>query len=119
MVEESRRYRASGFRIALDLSTTEATEATDEIERARQRSGGHAFAAMSLAAVETRAAWALPVLTRSYLRSRFGAVSPTSRLGCILMHQQPPKIPLLRSTNSAKAGHDEASRARAVKSGMP
>src|SRR6478609_5468483 len=30
------------------------------------------------------------------------------------MHQHPPKIPLLRSTSSAKASHVEASRGRIV-----
>jgi hypothetical protein len=30
------------------------------------------------------------------------------------MHQHPPKIPLLRSTSSAKAAHIEASRGRIV-----
>jgi hypothetical protein len=66
---------------------------------------------------KTSAAWAVPARTRASLRVRLisavAFLSPPS--GWNAMHQQPPKIPLLRSTSAANAGHVDSSRGRTQK----
>src|SRR5581483_7773506 len=65
---------------------------------------------------KTSAAWAVPLRTRSSFRSRFSAavVSLPTPSGWNPMHQQPPKMPLFRSTSAANASHVDSSRALIV-----
>ncbi len=58
----------------------------------------------------TRAACAVPVRTRASFRSRLGGTAPLLS-SWNPMHQQPPKIPLLRSTSVANAGQVDSSKA--------
>src|SRR6266516_138921 len=64
----------------------------------------------------TRAACAVPARTRASFRSRLGGTVPFLS-SWNTMHQQPPKIPLLRSTSAANAGQVDSSRALTVYSG--
>jgi hypothetical protein len=64
----------------------------------------------------TRAACAVPARTRASFRSRLGGTVPLLS-SWNPMHQQPPKTPLLRSTNAANAGQVDSSNALTVYSG--
>src|SRR6266536_1958147 len=58
----------------------------------------------------TRAACAVPARPRASFRSRLGGTVPLLS-SWNPIHQQPPKMPLLRSTSAAKAGEVDSSRA--------
>src|SRR6185312_12934384 len=74
--------------------------------------GAELAPAQALISSKTSAAWAVPALTRARLRRRFTpATFRFTSSGRNPMHQQPPKMPLLRSTSSAKAGHVDSSSA--------
>src|SRR5215831_841445 len=62
----------------------------------------------------TRAACARPSRTRRSLAERLRPESVRESSSWKPMHQQPPKMPLLRSTNAANAVHVDSSRALTV-----
>src|SRR5262249_41930474 len=65
----------------------------------------------------TRAACARPSRTRRSLAARLCSGSVRESSSWKPMHQQPPKMPLLRSTSAANAAHVDASRAFTVYAG--
>ena len=64
----------------------------------------------------TRAACAVPARTRASFRSRLGGTVPLLS-SWNPMHQQPPKMPLLRSTSAANAGQVDSSSALTMYAG--
>src|SRR5262244_147636 len=65
----------------------------------------------------TRAACARPSRTRRSLADRLCSGSVRESSSWKPMHQQPPKMPLLRSNSAANAAHVASSRARTVYAG--